>query len=113
MPPDTIVTSFPRRRLDKEDGDLDTENKTDVLETILRYLRSGKRHPIQDAYDLSELIISQCIGILHRADVIADLDFLKIFGTEADRRVSLSELDTHVVLLHACQFYCFSDALHR
>jgi hypothetical protein len=87
---DTIVTSFPRRRLDKEDGDLDTENKTDVLETILRYLRSAKRHPIQDAYDLSELMISQCVGILHRSDVISDLDFLKIFGSQADRRVSLS-----------------------
>jgi hypothetical protein len=46
---DTIITRFPRRRLDKEDGDLDIENKTDVLETILRYLRSAKRHPIQDA----------------------------------------------------------------
>lgn len=86
---DTIITNFPRRRLDKEDGDLDTENKTDVLDTILRYLRSAKRHPIQDAYDLSELIVSQCVGILHRADVISDLDFLKVFGSEADRRVSL------------------------
>jgi hypothetical protein len=97
----TIITSFPRRRLDKEDGDLDIENKTDVLETMLRYLRSAKRHPIQDAYDLSELIISQCVGILHRSDVISDLDFLKIFGSQADRRVSLSKLDMHGVPLHA------------
>lgn len=67
---------------------MDPENKTDVLETILRYLRSAKRHPIRDAYDLSELIISQCVGILHRADVISDLDILEIFGKEADGRVS-------------------------
>lgn len=97
MPLDTIVTCFPRRRMDKEDGDLDTEDKTDVLETMLRYLRSAKRHPVQDAYDLSEVIISQCVGILHRSDVIPDLDFLKIFGSEADRRVSLSVLFLHAV----------------
>jgi hypothetical protein len=91
---------------------LDPENKTDVLETILRYLRSAKRHPIQDAYDLSELIISQCVGILHRADVISDLDILEIFGKEADGRVSLPSLIcTHIQ--YAPTVYCLSDSLHR
>ena len=60
-----------------------------MLETILRYLRSARRHPILDAYDLSELIISQCVGILHRADVISDVDVLEIFGKEADSKVSI------------------------
>jgi hypothetical protein len=100
---DTIITSFPRRRLDRAEGDLDPENKTDLLETILHYLRSAKRHPIQDAYDLSELIVSQSVGILHRADVISDLDFLKIFGSQADRRVSFSKLDMHTFPLQSYQ----------
>ena len=80
--------------MDKDDGDLDTEDKTDLLKTMLEYLRSGRRQPIQNSYDLLELIISQSVGILHRTDVIPDLDFLKIFGSRANWAVSLA---THFV----------------
>jgi hypothetical protein len=57
---------------------------------MLEYLRSGRRQPIQNSYDLLELIISQSVGILHRADVIPDLDFLKIFGSRANWAVSIT-----------------------
>ncbi len=86
---DLIITSFPRRRSNKEDGDLDPEDKTDVLKTLLAYLHSTKRSPIQDAYDICELVVSQTVGILHRSDMIPELDFLKIFATQADWAVSI------------------------
>ncbi len=73
----------------KEDGDLDPKDKTDVLKTLIDYLHSTKRAPITNACDLCELIVSQTVGILHRSDMIPELDFLKIFATQADWAVSL------------------------
>jgi hypothetical protein len=84
-----VISSFPRRRSVKEDGDLDPEDKTDVLKTLLGYLHSTKRTPINNAYDLCELVVSQTVGILHRSDMIPELDFLKIFATQADWAVSI------------------------
>jgi hypothetical protein len=68
---------------------LDPEDKTDVLKTLLASLHSTKRSPIQDAYDLCGLIVSQTVGILRRFDMNAELDFLKIFATQADWAVSI------------------------
>jgi hypothetical protein len=89
MDPGLVITSFPRRRSVKEDGDLDPEDKTDVLKTLLDYLHSTKRAPINNAYDLCELVVSQTVGILHRSDMIPELDFLKIFATQVDWAVSI------------------------
>jgi hypothetical protein len=85
---DLIVTSFAQRRSDKAEGDLDPDDRTDILKTLLSYLHSAKRQPVQDAYDLVELITSQCVGMLHRSDMIPELDFLKIFARHADSAVS-------------------------
>jgi hypothetical protein len=86
---DLVITSFPRRRSEKEAGDLDPEDKTDVLKTLLAHLHSTERSPIQDHYDLCEVIISETVEILHRSGVIPELDLLKIFATEADWAVSI------------------------
>lgn len=84
-----VVTSFPRRRSGKKDGDLDPDDKTDVLKTLLDYLHSTKRAPINNSYDLCELVVSQTVGILHRSDMIPELDFLKIFARQADWAVRI------------------------
>jgi hypothetical protein len=84
---DLIITSFPRRRLEKEADDLDPEDKTDVLKTILARLYSTERSPIKDAYSLCEVIVSETVEILHRSGVIPELDLLKTFATEADSAV--------------------------
>jgi hypothetical protein len=86
----TIVTAFPSRRAEKNDGDLDTEDKTDIMNTIRSFLHSTKRHPIQNSYDLAELITAQCVAILHRADVIPELDFLKIFSSRSNEVVCIT-----------------------
>ena len=89
MDSDLIITSFPRRRSDKEDGDWDPEDKTDVLKTLLAYLHSARRSPINDAYGLCEVITSQTVEVLHRFGVIPELDLLKVYATQADWAVSV------------------------
>ena len=85
---DLVITSFPRRRSTEDASDLNPEDTTDVLKTLLDYLHSTKRARISDAYDLCELVVSQTVGILHRSDMLPELDFLKIFATQADWAVS-------------------------
>ena len=92
------MTSFPKRRSVKLNGDLDPDDKTDVLKTLLDYLHSTKRAPINNAYDLCELVVSQTVGILHRSDMIPELDFLKIFATQADWAVSIYRIKAIVII---------------
>lgn len=93
-----MVTSFPKRRSIKLAGDLDPEDKTDVLKTLFDYLHSTKQAPINNAYDLCELVVSQTVGILHRSDIIPELEFLKIFATQADWAVSIHGINAIIML---------------
>ncbi|KAE9378683.1 hypothetical protein N431DRAFT_325760 [Stipitochalara longipes BDJ] len=82
---ETIVTCFPHRQYDRNSQDLDATDKTDVLKTIVSYLHSSRRPEINTSHALAELIISQCVGILHKADMIPDLDFLKKYSVQSNK----------------------------
>lgn len=84
---DTIVTSFPHRQYDRNSKDLDAADKTDVLKTIVSYLHSSHRPVINTSNDLAQLIISQCVGVLHKADMVADLDFVKKYTVQSNKWV--------------------------
>ncbi|RDW58477.1 hypothetical protein BP5796_12407 [Coleophoma crateriformis] len=81
----TIITSFPRRQYDRNPQDLDPTDETDVLETIVAYLHTSRRPEINNSHTLAELIISQCVGILHKADLDPDLDFLKNYSVQSNK----------------------------
>ncbi|KAE9382220.1 hypothetical protein N431DRAFT_394088 [Stipitochalara longipes BDJ] len=77
----TVVTCFPRRLQSTRDNeDLDGEDETDVLKTIIAYLHSPRRPEIENSNDLAALIFCQCVSILHRADMISEIDFLKNYS---------------------------------
>jgi hypothetical protein len=84
---DTIVTSFPHRQYDRNAEDLDATDTTDILKTIVSYLHSSHRPEINTADALAELIISQCVGILHKADMNPKLDFLKKYSMQSSKWV--------------------------
>ncbi|RDW56403.1 hypothetical protein BP6252_14169 [Coleophoma cylindrospora] len=82
---ETIVTSFPHRQNDRNTEDLDATDQTDVLKTIVSYLHTSRRPEINTSHALAELIISQCVGILHKADLDPDLDFLKNYSVQSNK----------------------------
>ncbi|KAH7370046.1 hypothetical protein BKA65DRAFT_10708 [Rhexocercosporidium sp. MPI-PUGE-AT-0058] len=72
---DTVVTSFPQR-WDKAgepgDRDPDPSNASDVVESILRHVARTDRRPLENAFDLAELIASKCIGTMFEHPDIAN-----------------------------------------
>jgi hypothetical protein len=91
---ETIVTSFPHRQYDRDVEDLDAADTTDVLNTIVSYLHSVRRPEINTSQALAELIISQCVGVLHKSDMIPELDFLKKYSVQSNKwvRTMISEM---------------------
>ncbi|KAH6667730.1 ankyrin repeat-containing domain protein [Halenospora varia] len=81
----TIVTSFPHRLFDRNSEDLDATDKTDILKAIVSYLHNARRPEINSSHSLADLIISQCVGILHKAEMIPDLDFLKKYSVQSNK----------------------------
>jgi len=82
---ETVVTCFPHRLQYKRDNeDLDGEDKTDILKTIITYLHSPRRPEIENSNALAELIFCQCVSILHRADMIPEVDFLKNYSIRSN-----------------------------
>jgi hypothetical protein len=81
---ETIVTCFPHRQYDRDNEDLDAADKTDVLKTLVTYLHSPRRPEIDTSHALAELIFCQCVGILHRADMIPEVDFLKNYSVQSN-----------------------------
>jgi hypothetical protein len=86
------VTSFPHRQYDRNSEDLDAADKTNILKTIVSYLHSSRRPEINNSHSLAELIINQCVGILHQADMIPDLDFLKKYSIQSNKWVRDSKI---------------------
>lgn len=84
---ETIVTSFPHRQYDRDVRDLDAADKTDILKTVVSYLHSVRRPEIDTSQALAELIISQSVSVLHKSDMIPDLDFLKKYSVQSNKWV--------------------------
>ncbi|KAG4432903.1 hypothetical protein IFR05_011621 [Cadophora sp. M221] len=72
---DTVVTSFPQR-WDKAgkpgDNDPDPNNASDIVESIIRHVARTDRRPLENAFDLAELIASKCIGTMFEHPDIAN-----------------------------------------
>lgn len=75
-----MVACFPHRQPDRHKEDLDPMDKTDILKNIISYLHTPRRPEINTSYALAELIFGQCVEIVHRADTIPELDFLKSYS---------------------------------
>lgn len=84
---ETIVTSFPHRQYDRDAEDLDAADTTDVLKTVISYIHSVRRPEINTSQDLAELIISQCVDVLHKSDMVKELDFLKKYSVQSNKWV--------------------------
>ncbi|RDW70932.1 hypothetical protein BP6252_07495 [Coleophoma cylindrospora] len=85
---DCVITSFPRRTEQPIDINLDPEDKSDVLNAILRHLRNPNRNPITCSVDLVELIVSYCVNILSPGPGdLPDLDFMRVFSVATNKAV--------------------------
>ncbi|RDW91517.1 hypothetical protein BP5796_02682 [Coleophoma crateriformis] len=85
---DCVITSFPRRAEQFEVGDLDPEDRSDVLNAILRHLRNPNRNPITCPADLVELIASYCVNILSPGPGdLPDIDFMRVFSVATNKAV--------------------------
>uniref|UniRef100_A0A093V039 Ankyrin repeat domain-containing protein 50 n=1 Tax=Talaromyces marneffei PM1 TaxID=1077442 RepID=A0A093V039_TALMA len=72
---DTVVTSFPQRWNKSEartEFDPDPNNDSDIVECIIRQIGKNNRRPLEDVFDLAELIVSQCIGTMFEHHDIAN-----------------------------------------
>lgn len=91
----TVITSFsPRRQNGVEQGieaylkvdpenSIDPKNRTDILRSITKHLRTDSRDPVLSPRDLVNLIVSQCLGILlDHKNRLQELDFLTTFSTQ-------------------------------
>ena len=63
---ETIVTSFPQRwddSMDKIRAGSDILDTRNILDSVLAHLRRKNRSPINSVFDLSELIMTRCLGL--------------------------------------------------
>jgi hypothetical protein len=86
-----VVTSFPQRwnkskvktRIDPDpnnesdpnpnnESDPDPNNESDIVECIIRQIGNNNRRPLEDVFDLAELIVGQCIGTMFEHHNIAN-----------------------------------------
>ncbi|KAK0113866.1 hypothetical protein ONS95_014109 [Cadophora gregata] len=91
----TVITSFSARRQNEHEPDIadylkvdpemriDPKNRTDILRSISKHLRTVARDPVLTPRDLVNLIVSQCLGILlDHKNRLEELDFLTTFSTQ-------------------------------
>lgn len=70
-----MVTSFPQRwnkSEEKTEKDPDPNNDSDMVECIIRQIGKNNRRPLENVFDLAELIVSQCIGTMFEHHDIAN-----------------------------------------
>jgi hypothetical protein len=93
MPPepcwtDILITSFPLR-MDQSDG-------RDVLDSVLKYIRSRDRPPLFKPHGLASVIIEHCTGVLTTASnrLTPEYGILDVFGSAIRKVVSSQSLST-------------------
>jgi hypothetical protein len=70
-----VVTSFPQRWNKsgaKTINDPDPNNDSDIVECIIRQIGNNNRRPLENVFDLAELIVGQCIGTMFEHHDIAN-----------------------------------------
>jgi hypothetical protein len=92
---DTVITSFPQRwnkTEKKTDEDPDPSNASDIVESIIRRIGNKDRRPLRNVFDLTELIVSKCIGIMFEHPNITNekLRFAEFFEVSIGNVVGFS-----------------------
>ncbi|TVY18934.1 Ankyrin-2 [Lachnellula arida] len=90
----TVITSFPQRWTEPKKDDLDTNNKTDVLEAIIRSVDKSEA-TIPDGYKLAEFIVNACASLCFAVTLSHDgnLPFPGCYGIIIGQ---VADIETHL-----------------
>ncbi|RDL33135.1 uncharacterized protein BP5553_08574 [Venustampulla echinocandica] len=103
---DTVITSFPQRWTESKRDSFDADNKTDVLETIIRSVDKNEA-AIPDGYELAKFIINACaslcfaVTLSHQGTLPFPGCYETVIGEVADAETHLFREFTQAVVTEA------------